>query len=126
MPLLMLPKNNQFADASLDDLSPDGKFSMAYNAARVFATIAIRAEGYRVKASGGGHYNTFLAMEAVMGNEYASIAAYFDACRKKRNELSYDVSDIVSDTEVEELLGKVRKFRDEVKAWLSIHHKKLS
>ena len=54
------------ADAALPGLSADGRFSMAYNAARTLVTIAIRACGYRVKQAGGMHRNTFLALPAAM------------------------------------------------------------
>jgi hypothetical protein len=36
---------------------------MAYDAARTLSLMIVRAEGYRPR-SAGGHYNTFLALEA--------------------------------------------------------------
>src|SRR5688572_13029398 len=81
-------------DASLSGLSVDGRFAMAYNAARLLSTIAIRVSGYRVKGHGGAHFNTFLALEAAMGASISSLAGYFDSCREKRNELSYDAAGI--------------------------------
>ena len=59
--LRALAKRN-LREASLEGLSPDGCFSFAYDAARILATIAIRASGYRIKKTGGAHYNTFLGI----------------------------------------------------------------
>jgi hypothetical protein len=73
-------------DASLEQLSADGRFSMAYSAARALATIAIRASGYRIKQTGGAHYNTFLALPVAMGASVDAIAIYFDSCRQARND----------------------------------------
>src|SRR3712207_5675945 len=68
-------------DAQLAGLSSDGKFSMAYNAARTLANMVVRCEGYRVKHQGGGHYNTFLGLEAAEPT-FAAMAAYLDVCRQ--------------------------------------------
>jgi len=97
-------------DAALPGLSADGKFAMAYNAARTLANIAVRASGYRVKHAGGGHYNTFLAMEQALGPAYATLSAYFDACRIKRNDLSYDAANVVTDAEANHLLNETTTF----------------
>lgn len=50
-------------DVTAAGLSADARFIMAYDAARTLSLILVRAEGYRPR-SVGGHYNTFLALEA--------------------------------------------------------------
>ena len=84
------------ADASIEAVSSDGRFNHAYDAARALATVVVRACGYRVKGTGGGHYNTFLALEAADPESFTEFAAYFDLCRAKRNELSYINPGVVS------------------------------
>lgn len=108
-------------DAKAINLSADGKFGFCYNAARTLATIVVRAAGYRVKSHGGGHYNTFLALEAA-DPAFATISAYFDTCRVKRNEFSYDEADVVSEKEADELESKTAQFAADVKAWLQANH----
>lgn len=98
---------------------------MAYNAARALATIAIRASGYRVKQIGGAHYNTFLALPAAMGSACEPLATYFDVCRQSRNDLSYGLASVVSDSDADELLKRATEFRDEVEQWLRANHPKL-
>lgn len=109
-------------DASLEGLSPDGCFSFAYDAARTLATIAIRASGYRIKKTGGAHYNTFLALRIAMGSEFETLAVYFDSCRQMRNDLSYDAASIVSDSDAKELVEKAEGFSICVDTWLKTHH----
>ncbi|MCK4340788.1 MAG: hypothetical protein KAY37_03585 [Phycisphaerae bacterium] len=95
---------------------------MAYNAARTLATMAIRAAGYRVKQTGGAHYNTFLALEAAMDPSVATIAAYLNNCRVKRNELSYGAAALVSESDAGELLEKTEQLRRLVEDWIVRKH----
>ena len=51
------------SDAAAANLSADAQFVMAYDAARTLSLMIVRTEGYRPR-SAGGHYNTFIALEA--------------------------------------------------------------
>ena len=113
------------ADSAIGELSLDGRFERAYGAARALATIVVRAAGYRVRQP-GGHYNTFLALEAANPEVFLSDAAYFDTCRNLRNELSYVAVDIISEVELEEILEKIPKFETVVKKWLAENHPELA
>jgi len=119
--LLALAERN-LKDAALPQLSSDGRFSMAYNAARTLANVIIRASGYRVKQTGGAHYNTFLALPVAMSPGFDTLAAYFDSCRQSRNDLSYGAASIVSVSDAEELVEKTTEFRKNVEDWLHAHH----
>ena len=112
-------------DAALPQLSADGRFSMAYNTARTLAIVVIRAAGYRVKPTGGAHYNTFLALPLAMGLNLETLAAYFDQCRQSRNDLLYEAASVVSDSDAKELFDKVTGFRRSVEEWLSANHASL-
>lgn len=116
--------HRNLADAQVRKLSHDGRFSHAYDAARILANIVVRASGYRVKSDGGGHYNTFLALKAA-DPAFAQKAVYFDACRRKRNNSLYEQADVVSNTEAEELLVHATGPSLEVDAWLKKHHPNL-
>ena len=114
------------ADAAIAAVSDDGRFDRAYDAARALATVVIRASGYRVKGAGGGHYNTFLALEAADPDRFAAFAAHFHLCREKRNELSYVQPRVVSRSELEEILREVPRFRVAVAGWLQEAHPELA
>src|SRR5690349_24676837 len=75
-------------DGAIPGLSADARFVMAYDAARTLSLMVVRASGYRPR-SVGGHYNTFLALEAA-DPAFAALSVYFDACRMKRNDCEYD------------------------------------
>ncbi len=105
------------ADAAIEGLSTDGRFGLAYEAARALATMVVRASGYRVKGA-GAHYFTFLALEAADPKRFARFAAYFNTCRSKRNDLSYEAADVVTERELSELLGEAPVFQNLVEEWL--------
>lgn len=103
-------------------LFPDNKFSLIYNAARTLAVMAAAAAGYRIKHRGGGHYYTFLALKAAMGTDIDTLADYLDDCREKRNELSYEAANVVTETEVEELLTRTKELQSLVESWIAANH----
>lgn len=106
------------ADAALPGLSDDRAFATAYNAVLQLAKMAIAAAGYRVVGQ-GHHHTTFQAIELALGPTTVAYTAYFDACRRKRNQLDYDVADVATHTESQELLTKAREFQALVETWLA-------
>ena len=109
------------ADADIMQLSDDGRFTAAYNAALQLATVVLRAAGYRTVGL-GHHWATFQALPEVMGAEVQDRADYLDTCRAKRSVTDYDRAGEVSSTEVAEILKEARAFRTEVMAWLRAKH----
>jgi hypothetical protein len=95
-------------DVTAPGLSADARFIMAYDAARTLSLLVVRAAGYRPRAV-GGHYNTFLALEAA-DPAFAKLSAYFDSCRMKRNQCEYDFAGGVTDTDAHALIKSVNQF----------------
>jgi hypothetical protein len=110
-------------DVTARGLSADARFVLAYDAARTLSLIIVRSEGYRPRTS-GGHYNTFLALEAA-DPAFAPLSAYFETCRIKRNGCEYDYAGGVSDTDADGLLKTVQKFAVDAEAWVTARHPKL-
>ena len=111
------------SDAAIAGLSDDRRFSTAYNAVLQLSKIAIACAGYRVSSGAGHHQKTFEAVKQVLGTpEAETLADYFDTCRRKRNNIDYDGSEIVTETETEELLKKANEFRDLVEVWITNEH----
>ncbi len=111
-------------DVETSGLSADARFVMAYDAARTLSLLIVRAEGYRPRTV-GGHYNTFLALEAA-DPAFATLSAYFDGCRMKRNACEYDFAGGVSDTDAEGLLVTVQQFEMDAEAWIRTRHPQLA
>jgi hypothetical protein len=111
-------------DVMAAGLSADARFIMAYDAARTLSLIIVRSCGYRPK-SVGGHYNTFLALEAA-DPAFATVSTYFDGCRMKRNDCEYDFAGGVTDTDASGLLKAVQQFAVDAEVWVKTHHPSLA
>ena len=86
--------------------------------------MIVRAEGYRPRAV-GGHYNTFLALEAA-DPAFAALSSYFNNCRMLRNQSEYDFAGGVSDTDVDQLLQELKQFATDAEAWITARHPHLA
>ena len=106
-------------DAQVKAISNDRRFTAAYNAALQLCTIIIRKSGYRIKGR-GHHYNTFRAAGIILGSKYNDLITYFNACRNKRNKAEYDYVLHISDTELDELISEVIKFKKQIKEKINI------
>jgi hypothetical protein len=87
--------------------------------------MAIACAGYRVVGQ-GHHLTTFEALELAMGRTVAPLASYFATCRRERNMLDYDMADVATETEVNELLEKAEQFRQLVERWVAQHYSQLA
>lgn len=105
-------------DAQVQGISPQGRYEFGYNAARLLATLVVRASGYRVIAKNGHHYYTFVALEAA-DPAFARAAALFDAARSKRNDFSYDAPVPVSNTDAQDLVDSVKQFQSDAERWIA-------
>lgn len=108
-------------DASVQDLSTDRRFLIAYEGALTLATIPLYCAGYETYGR-GHHWLTFRILPDVMGEKYSDLADYFDQCRTKRNVGTYDRGGQISESEVEELLAEVKSFYEDVIDWLKRNH----
>src|SRR6202020_1838791 len=88
-------------DVTAKGLSTDARFIMSYDAVRTLSAMIVRAAGYRPRTV-GGHYNTFLALEAA-DPSFAKQSAYFDSCRFERNLSEYTDAGVVTETEAGEV-----------------------
>lgn len=104
-------------DAKVEGLSSDRRFACAYNAVLQLATILLYCKGYKPEGT-GHHFTVFQAMKIIMGNNYYTLADYFDSCRSKRNITDYDYAGAISDLEAEELIEEADKFLEITINWL--------
>ena len=88
--------------------------------------MVIACPGYRVSAKQGHHENTFTGLELAIGPPAAKFAKYFNTCRKKRNTVDYNLANIITETELRELLEKADEFQELVESWITKNHSQLS
>ncbi len=116
-------------DRDLEDsrrnLSPDGQFNIAYNAALQLCAIVLLAEGWKPDKL-NAHHRTISALPLIMGKDRQGDADYLDTCRAKRNGLEYDAAGRVSAAEAKELREFAAELREAVIAWLAEKHPALS
>lgn len=98
-------------DSQVKGLSEDRRYATAYGAALNLASYAIRKQGYRVSGKVGHHRITFEAAAEILGADSVEFMDFFDLCRRKRNKVDYDFADVVSETEVQELIEMVKQFQ---------------
>ena len=110
------------ADAAIPALSEDRRFATAYNAALQTAKMAMACAGYRIASVPGHHRLTFEGAKLALGKPAEHLADYFDACRRKRNEIDYTGATIATTTEAEELLLHAKAFLNLVESWIDINH----
>jgi hypothetical protein len=130
-----LPARDQIArifgvvDRDLEDskrnLSSDGQFNIAYNAALQLCAIALLAEGWKPDKL-NAHYRTIAALPLILGKTWQAGADYLDMCRSKRNGLEYDAAGRVSAAEAKELREFAVELRAAVVEWLGNKHPALS
>ena len=114
------------ADARIEQLSDDRRFATAYNAALQISKLALACAGFRVSKGQSAHFTSFeMAATAIPTTEIQELTDYFDTCRRKRNHIDYDGSQIVSRTETEELISKTSEYREIVERWISENHANL-
>lgn len=70
----------------------------------------------------GHHRITFECAKIALGKSAAHLTDYFDACRRKRNEIDYTGAAIATTTEADELLLHAKAFLAIVEAWIAVTH----
>jgi hypothetical protein len=111
-------------DASLRELSADNRFGLAYEATFLIAKMAVAAAGYRVKGI-GAHRTMFLSLGLALPRASRANADYFDRCRRKRNDLHYEVAGIATESESAELLREAVNLQKLVENWIDGAHPRL-
>jgi hypothetical protein len=113
-------------DAGLAGLSADNRFGLAYEAALLAARLAVHAAGYRVKPLPGAHRTTFEALGLALGAAHQDRVDYFELCRRRRNELSYEAANVVTARQATEILKEARELILSVEQWVRSHHAHLA
>ena len=108
-------------DAEIEGLSDDRRFATAYNAVLQLSKMAIACFGYRVSSNKTGHHRTtFEAVKNAIGTaDVENLADYFETCRRKRNLIDYDATEVASETEADELVEKGREFQTIIEDWIA-------
>jgi hypothetical protein len=101
-------------------LDSDWRFSIAYNACLQCAVAALAAEGYRAGRE-AHHYRVLQSLTFTLGLE-PEVVRILDSFRKKRNLCDYELTGLISEKELAEVVGMAQSLRDRLKTWLLERH----
>lgn len=102
---------------------PPVKFTLAYDAARIWCEIVLRAEGIIPRSSRGHHEKTISAIVRYLGTEAEPIANQLQQARKTRNDVMYSGElGYVSGSSAENLIETLNKLEKLVLEWLREKH----
>jgi hypothetical protein len=104
-------------------LSPDWRFTIAYNAALQAATVALRAVGFRTTHS-SHHYYTIESLSLTLGVD-SKLVHRLHAFSKKRSISSYDATGTISEQELSEMIELAQNLRQRVEEWIKVNHPEL-
>ena len=99
----------RLADSNLTTLSPEGRFTSAYNAAHAAALAALRWHGYRSES----RYTVFQCLAHTL-NWSAAQWRVLDAAHQKRNLAEYEGYLEVEESAIDELRNAVARLIQEV------------
>ncbi|NLX07061.1 MAG: DNA-binding protein [Phycisphaerae bacterium] len=120
---LLAIADRDMSDCQSEGLSPDWRFSIAYNAVLQSATAALAAAGYRAGRD-SHHYRILQSLGLTVGLS-ATTVRQLDAFRKKRNMTEYERAGGVSDVEVAEIVEAAQTVRQRVEEWIRQEHPEL-
>jgi len=115
----------EIRDGLVKGLSPDGRFSHAYNAVRLLCEVALHAEGYTVPKGGREHERTIESLKLTLGGDWGVQADYFDRCRRQRHQSLYERSGVSREEDANEWLDAAIKLNTAVRDWLKHRHPEL-
>ena len=107
------------------NISPDGRFMMAYNASLSLCSILLYSQGYRPAKASLHHYRTIAALPLILGEDKKKDAEYLNACRAKRNKAEYDYAGAASGADADELVDFAVSLKEEISSWLKSEHPEL-
>ncbi len=105
------------------DVSPDTRFSLAYNAALQLCTIALHAEGFETNRKVRGHHNTTInSLPLTIGEEQREAHVFLSRCSRQRGQTLYERVGVVSHQDAGDLLETARTLRASTVEWLKRRH----
>jgi hypothetical protein len=105
------------ADAKVQAISAETRFSSAYTAIRMLADVGLHANGYRTLTSRPGHHQTAIqTLPTTLGVDSQTLIR-LDHLRKQRNLTEYS-GDLIPESAVTECLAQAQSLYAVTQVWL--------
>lgn len=112
-------------DCQSNEISADWRFAIAFNAALTCCQIALYCCGYEIARGQSEHYRIIQSLTLTLGEEFAPVKNYLNACRNKRNIADYESAGTVSSAEATELFKISSDLFFALNKWLSENYPEL-
>jgi len=119
---LLAVAEREIQDASLEGMSPDGRFDHAYDAVRSLCEVALHACGYAVPKGGRKHERAIESLRFTLGGHWTGDVDFFDHCRRQRHQAIYERAGVAQARDADELLAAAKRLNEEVREWLRKEH----
>lgn len=121
---LLQAANSCLKDASIEALSNETRFDVAYKAIMQLANAALQANGFRTLTSVPGHHQTMIqSLPKTIGLERTAMIK-LDALRKQRNVTDYS-GDMVTDKACAACIEMATELTTQVTTWFRENHPEL-
>jgi len=112
------------ADAKVQAISAETRFSSAYTAIRMLADVGLHAHGYRTLTSRPGHHQTAIqTLPTTLGIDSQTLVR-LDQLRKQRNLTEY-TGDLIPESAVTEWLAQAQSLYALTNNWLKANKRDL-
>jgi len=102
------------------------KYTVAYDACRMWCEIVLRAENVRVRSTHGHHAQTIDMVTDFLGDDFEAMRNRLQQARKTRNSVLYEGEiEYVTASIVEDLLVTLNELEAMVMSWLKEKHSDL-
>src|SRR5215469_1824156 len=114
---LMDAAARHIADAKVNAISAETRFTSAYTAIRMLADVGLHAHGYRTMTSKPGHHQTAIqTLPTTLGIDSQTLIR-LDRLRKQRNVTEY-TGDLIPESAVVECLLQAESLHSATRNWL--------
>ena len=104
-------------------LSPTIVYNLAYDSARMWCEVVVRASGIIIKSGYGHQERVINEMNKIIGKESDEMAVYLDRVRKTRNIILYDGEfDRITRQDATDLMETLIEFENTVLDWVRKNH----
>ena len=112
------------ADAKVQAISAETRFSSAYTAIRMLADVGLHAHGYRTLTSRPGHHQTAIqTLPTTLGIDSQTLIR-LDHLRKQRNLTEY-TGELIPESAVTECLAQAQSLYTATHDWLKANKRDL-
>lgn len=117
---LLAGADRHIADAKVQAISGETRFTSAYTAIRMLADIGLHVHGYRTLTSKPGHHQTAIqTLPTTLGINSQTVIR-LDKLRKQRNLTEY-TGDLIPESAVRECLLQAESLCAVAKNWLKVN-----